>query len=57
MVCYGSANLDETRFPDPERFDVTPDVSGHVGLGRGLRFCLGANLTRCEACDASQGAV
>jgi len=49
MVCYASANHDEARFPDPERFDITRETAGHVAFGRGLHFCLGANLARREA--------
>ena len=47
MKC--SANRDERHFPDPDRFDVTRDTRGHVGLGFGAHFCLGASLARLEA--------
>jgi len=49
MVCYASANRDPAIFSDPDRFDITRDASRHVAFGRGLHFCLGANLARREA--------
>jgi cytochrome P450 len=45
----GSANRDERRFPEPDRFDVERDTRGHVGFGFGAHFCLGASLARLEA--------
>lgn len=49
MVCYASANRDPAVFPDPDRFDIGRDARRHVAFGRGLHFCLGANLARREA--------
>jgi cytochrome P450 len=48
MVIFGSANRDERRYADSERFDVTRDASGHVAFGHGIHFCLGAPLARLE---------
>ncbi|MBG0822285.1 cytochrome P450 [Planomonospora sp. ID91781] len=49
VLFYGSANRDETVFPDADRFDITRDAKGHVGFGGpGPHFCLGANLARQE---------
>ncbi|MFD9946645.1 cytochrome P450 [Nonomuraea sp. NPDC059023] len=49
VLFYGSANRDESVFPDPDAFDITRDTKPHVGFGGpGPHFCLGANLARQE---------
>ncbi|MFG1944314.1 cytochrome P450 [Nonomuraea sp. NPDC048826] len=49
VLFYGSANRDESVFPDPDRFDITRETKAHVGFGGpGPHFCLGANLARQE---------
>ncbi len=55
MQMIGSANRDEERFPEPDRFDITRDASGHLGFGFATHFCLGSPLARLEARIALEG--
>ena len=48
VMWYVSSNRDESRFEDPDRFDVTRSTD-HQAFGAGGRhFCLGAALARLE---------
>ena len=57
VVLIGSANRDERRFEEPDRFDVARDTRGHVAFGFGAHFCLGASLARLEATAALDALV
>ena len=48
LLLFGAANLDETRFPDPESFDIRRPNGAHVGWGNGPHACAGANLAKLE---------
>ncbi|MGO9061453.1 MAG: cytochrome P450 [Candidatus Binataceae bacterium] len=49
VMYYGSANRDESVFPDPDRFDVERIPNDHLAFGGGgTHFCLGAHIARIE---------
>ncbi|MCJ2180749.1 cytochrome P450 [Novosphingobium album (ex Hu et al. 2023)] len=48
LMLYASANRDERRYPDPERFDIQRDARDHVAFGFGTHLCAGRNLAKLE---------
>jgi cytochrome P450 len=48
-LAIGSANRDETRFADPDRFDPERGPVEHVGFGYGKHYCVGSRLAELEA--------
>lgn len=48
-VNLGSANHDETRWNDPERFDIFRERKPHIGFGHGTHVCIGMHLARLES--------
>ncbi|TMK67466.1 MAG: cytochrome P450 [Actinobacteria bacterium] len=49
LMLVGSANRDEQRYEDPDRFDVRRDIGQHLTFGYGVHYCLGAALARLES--------
>jgi cytochrome P450 len=48
MASSAAANLDESVFDEPRRFDIIRDPNPHVAFGHGAHFCIGAHLARME---------
>jgi len=48
LLLFGSANRDERRWGEPDRFDIDRNPAGHLAFGHGLHHCLGAPLARLE---------
>jgi cytochrome P450 len=48
LVMFASANRDERRWEEPDRFDVQRETTGHLGFGYGIHGCAGQGLARLE---------
>jgi cytochrome P450 len=48
LLSLAAAHRDPRRFPEPDRLDLGRDATGHLGLGHGIHYCLGAPLARLE---------
>jgi len=49
MLVVASANRDERRWPDAERFDIHREIGQLLTFGFGIHYCLGNALARLEA--------
>ena len=47
-VSIASANRDPRRWEEPERFNISRKISGHVGFGTGVHACVGQMIARLE---------
>jgi cytochrome P450 len=48
LLLVASANRDDRRYPDGDRFDIHREFSLSLTFGRGIHYCLGAALARLE---------
>ena len=48
LLLVASANRDERRYPDGDRFDIHREGPPHITFGRGIHACLGSALARVE---------
>jgi cytochrome P450 len=49
LVMYGAANRDQSRFEDPDTFNIDrPKLNTHMAWGYGMHRCLGIPLARQE---------
>jgi cytochrome P450 len=47
-LCTGSANRDETRWSDSNKFDIHRERHAHIAFAGGIHMCLGMHLARLE---------
>jgi cytochrome P450 len=48
LIMYGSANRDERKWQDPERFDIHRKAAEQLAFGHGEHLCVGLPLARLE---------
>src|SRR6201991_2965553 len=48
LLLFGAANRDRRRYQDPDTFNIRRENISHITFGKGVHYCLGANLARLE---------
>ncbi len=48
LAVLAAADRDPQRFPAPDELDLGRAATGHLALGHGIHFCIGAPLARLE---------
>lgn len=48
LCVLGAANMDTDHWGNPQEFDITRKVAGHLALGSGIHTCVGQNIAWAE---------
>jgi cytochrome P450 len=56
-VSVAAANRDPRRWEEPERFNISRKISGHVGFGTGVHACVGQMIARMEIEELTKAMV
>lgn len=48
LLMFGAANRDPRRYQNPDVYDIHRKNISHITFGKGVHYCLGANLARLE---------